>query len=481
MNVNYAGRSNKPKTQVSKKKDMDFDVIVLGSGPAGYVAAIKAAQLGLKTACIEKDPTFGGTCLNVGCIPSKALLKSSRLYHEITHDAQNHGIEIGDIGLSFSTMMERKQKVIQKFTKGIDFLFKKNKVTGIQGLGKFVDPHTITTGEKTYTAKNIIIATGSYPASLPFLKIDEKHIISSTGALALSKVPKKLIVVGAGVIGLELGSVYRRLGSQVTCVEYFDRPLPEFDRDISKAFEKILKKQGFTFHFGAKVTTGTKNSVTFTDSKDLQQTIEGDAILVSIGRRPYTENLGLENINVSLDQRGFLPIDDQFRLPGHSHIFAIGDVACPPMLAHKGSKEGEIVAEFIAGQKPHPMNYHSVPNVVYTHPEIACVGITEQKAKDLNLSIKVGKFPFAANSRQGTVSNDPDGFVKVIVDRTTDRLLGMHIIGPAASDLIMEGVITIENSQTYHALLHSNHAHPTFSEAVHEAILALTPQGPLHI
>lgn len=458
---------------------MDFDVVVIGSGPAGYVAAIKAAQLGLKVACVEKGSTFGGTCLNVGCIPSKALLKSSELYHEMVHEAKIHGIEVGSLKFSLEQMMARKEGIIQKFTKGIDFLFKKNKVQGLKGAARFVDPHTISVGDKNITAKNFIIATGSSPAGLPFLSVDEEHIITSTGALSLKKVPKTLIVIGAGVIGLELGSVYNRLGSQVTVVEYFDRVLPEFDSTISKTAEKVFKKQGFTFHLGAKVTAGKQGQITFQDATGQEHVLEGETILVAIGRKPYTEGLGLDQIGITLDQRGFIPIDSAFRT-SHSHIYAIGDVAGGPMLAHKGSKEGELVAELIKGEAG-TLNYLAVPNVVYTHPEIASVGLTEQKAKELGLPIKVAQFPFAANSRQATVSNDPDGLVKVILNTQTRRLIGLHIIGPAAGETIMEGVIAIENHLPIEALLHSLHAHPTFSEALHEAFLALTPEGPLHI
>lgn len=453
---------------------MDFDVIVIGSGPAGYVAAIKASQLGLKTACVEKDGTLGGTCLNVGCIPSKALLKSSELYHEIAHDAKVHGIQYDQLTFNLDEMMMRKQGIIQKFTKGIDYLFKKNKVHSLKGAARFVDPHTLSIDGKTVTASHIIIATGSTPATLPFLPVDEEHIITSTGALSLKKLPKSMIVIGAGVIGLELGSVYRRLGTEVSVVEYFDRVLPEFDSSISKTAEKVFKKQGFQFHLGAKVTGGGKNRIEIGD-----QVLEAEVILVAIGRKPYTEGLGLDAIGITLDPRGFIPIDSAFRTR-HPHIFAIGDVAGGPMLAHKGSKEGELVAELIKGHIG-TMNYLAIPNVVYTHPEIASVGLTEQKAKELNLPFKVSQFPFAANSRQGTTSNDPDGFVKVLLNTETNRLIGLHILGPSASDLIMEGVIAIENNLPLTALLHSTHAHPTFSEALHESFLALTPEGPLHI
>jgi dihydrolipoamide dehydrogenase len=458
---------------------MDFDVIVIGSGPAGYVAAIKAAQLGLKVACIEKDKTFGGTCLNVGCIPSKALLKSSELYHEMAHEAILHGIEAESVKFSLEQMMARKDGVILKFTKGIDFLFKKNKVEGLKGAARFVDPHTISLEGKKITAKNFIIATGSEPAKLPFLPIDEEHIITSTGALSLKKVPKKLLVIGAGVIGLEIGSIYNRLGSDVTVLEYFDRVLPEFDTTISKAAEKIFKKQGLKFHLGVKVTSGKKGQITFQDASGKEENLDAETILVAIGRKPYTEGLGLQQIGITLDQRGFIPIDSAFRT-FHSHIYAIGDVIGGPMLAHKGSKEGELVAELIKGHAS-ALNYLSLPNVVYTHPEVASVGITEQKASELNLPIQVAQFPFAANSRQGTVSNDQGGLVKVIINTQNRRLLGLHIIGPGAGDMIMEGVIAIENYLPIEALLHSVHPHPTFSEALQEAFLGLTPTGSIHI
>ncbi|MBM3201349.1 MAG: dihydrolipoyl dehydrogenase [Chlamydiae bacterium] len=453
---------------------MDFDVIVIGSGPAGYVAAIKASQLGMRVACVEKDPTLGGTCLNVGCIPSKALLKSSHLYHEMSVQAELHGIEVGSLSYSLEKMMQRKNSVINKFTKGIDYLFKKNKITTLSGRATFVDPHTIMVGEKKVSAKNFIIATGSVPASLPFLPIDEEHIVTSTGALRLKSVPKRLVVIGAGVIGLELGSVYGRLGSEVTVVEYFDRILPEFDETVSKVAEKVFKRQGFTFRLGARVTKAEKGKV-YLD----QEVIEADTILVAIGRKPYSEGLGLEKIGVTLDARGYISIDSAFRTT-HPHIYAIGDVACPPMLAHKGSKEAEVVAELIAGHI-NTVNYLAVPNVVYTDPEIASVGLTEQKAKELAIPYKTSQFPFAANSRQGTVSHDPDGFVKVLMNTDTQKIIGMHIIGPSASDLIMEGVIAIENNLPMSAILHANHAHPTFSEAVHEAILGLTKEGFIHI
>ncbi len=417
---------------------MEYDVVVIGSGPGGYVAAIRAAQLGLKVACIDRRKELGGTCLNVGCIPSKTLL------HATMH------------GISFDKMMRKKEEVVKGFNIGIEGLFKKNKVTPIIGAAKILSPNKISVdGVKEITTKNIILATGSEPTPLASLPFDEKRIVSSTGALALTTIPKKLLVIGAGVIGVELGSVYKRLGSEVVFVELSDRILSTFDEGLSKAALEAFTKQGMKF---------------FLSSKDLAPHMDADVILVSIGRKPYTANLGLENVGITPTPKGFIPIDGQFRT-SVPNIYAIGDIVDGPMLAHKGSEEGVAAAEIIAGHNP-VVNYMIIPNVVYTHPEIASVGLTEKGAKDLGLTINIGNFPFKANSRARCVDDD-EGFVKVLADTTTDKILGVHIIGPQASELISSASIAMATKMTAEQLGNMCIAHPTLTEALKEAALAV--------
>lgn len=453
-----------------------YDVIVIGSGPGGYVAAIRATQLGLKTACVEKYPVLGGTCLNVGCIPSKCLLQSSELYTQIKHEGKTHGVE-ADPKVNFPQMMKRKGEVVNGFNGGIQALFKKNKVTQITGLATFKDPHTITVDGKEITGKNFILATGSKPTPLPFLPFDEEKVLSSTGALALKEVPKKMIVVGAGIIGVELGSVYSRLGAEVHFVEFLDSICPTLDPAISKALQQVLTKQGLTFQLSSKVASAEVSSSGVSISIEGGDTLSADKVLVSIGRRPYTEGLGLETLQITPDQRGFVPIDANFRT-SHSHIYAIGDIVNGPMLAHKASEEGVAVAELIAGKQPH-IEYIAIPSVVYTHPEVGAVGLTEPEAKERGLSIKTAQFPFKANSRARCSGND-FGFVKLIACKKTDRLLGAHIISAHAGELIAEATLALETRACTQDLASTCQAHPTLSEALKEAALALTSK-PIHL
>lgn len=447
---------------------MDYDVVIIGSGPGGYVAAIRAAQLKLKTAVVEMNKVLGGTCLNVGCIPSKSLLHSTELLWTIAHDAANLGLD-AQAKANFGHMMARKSKVVTSFNQGIDLLFQKNKIKRYTGVGSLVDPHTISIDKKeTITAQNIILATGSEPISLPFLPFDEKRVVSSTGALSLPEVPQKLLVIGAGVIGVELGSVYSRLGSSVTFIEFLDRICPTFDLDVSKAFQQILEKQGMTFHLSSKVT-----GAELSDKVRLKvetQTFDGDVVLVSIGRRPYTTSLNLEAVGIQPNPKGFIPIDTRFRT-SVPHIYAIGDLVDGPMLAHKASEEGVAVAELIAGHQP-LINYLTIPSVVYTHPELASVGLTEADAKALNLEIKTGSFPFKVNSR-AKCTGEEEGFVKILAHAKTDHILGMQILGAHASELIAAGAVAIENKMKALDLANMPFAHPTLSEAIKEAALAL--------
>jgi len=452
----------------------NFDVVVIGSGPGGYVAAIRAAQLGLKTACIEKGP-LGGTCLNVGCIPSKALLHSSELFYKLTHHLPDHGVHVENPTYDFPAMMERKNKVVSDFNQGVGALFAKNKITQIQGIGHLKSPTEIEVrgeGNQVIETKNIILATGSEPIDLPFLPIDEKRIITSTGALALETVPKKLLVIGAGVIGVELGSVYNRLGSEVTFIEFLPKICPTMDEAISKSFQKILEGQNLTFHLSTKVTAadiGSDKITLTTQHEGTQSTLEGDVVLCSIGRRPYTRDLGLENVSIAPNEKGFIPINGHFQTTV-PNIYAIGDIVDGPMLAHKASEEGVAVAEIIAGESP-TIEYMAIPNVVYTDPEVAAVGLTEKEAKDASLQVKVGIFPFKTNSR-AKCTGEEEGMVKIVSDAATDRLLGIHILGAHASEIIAEAVLAIQKKVTTEELANTPHAHPTLSEAVKEAALA---------
>lgn len=451
-----------------------YDVIIIGSGPAGYVAAIRCGQLGLKTACVEKGE-LGGTCLNIGCIPSKALLHSSELYYQLEHHFPEHGVQAGHLSFDFDKMMERKREVVKGFTQGVGALLQKNKVAHLKGTGVLKSPNTVSVDGAEFQATSIILATGSEPIRLPFLPIDEKRIVTSTGALALESVPRKMIVIGAGAIGVELGSVYSRLGSQVTFVEFLPRICPTMDEAISKTLQQILEKQGMKFHLSSKVVAADGTSLTI-EKEGQKSQLEADVILCSIGRRPYTTGLGLENVGISLTERGFVPINGRFqtRVP---NIYAIGDIIEGPMLAHKAFEEGVAVAELIAGKSPE-IDYMVIPNVVYTDPEVAAVGLTEAEAKGFGLNVKTGSFPFRINSR-AKCTGEIEGMVKIVADGNTDRILGMHILGAHASEIIAEGVVAIENKMTALDLGNTVHAHPTLSEAVKEAALAVHGR-PIH-
>ena len=465
---------------------MSYDLVVIGSGPGGYVCAIRAAQLGLKTAIVEKNPTFGGTCLNIGCIPSKALLHASEMFDEAGHGFEALGIKIGAPKLDLPVMMKHKQDTVDANVQGVAFLLKKNKVDSFIGTGSIAAPGKVLVTKadgstETIETKNIVIATGSDSAPLPGVAIDEKTIVTSTGALELNKVPAKLLVIGAGVIGLELGSVWSRLGAEVTVVEYLDRILPGMDNEVAKQFQRILSKQGFTFHLSSKVTkveTGKSGSkVTVEPSAGGEaKTLDADIVLVAIGRRPYTEGLGLEALGVSLE-RGRIVIDDHFK-SSVSGIYAIGDVVRGPMLAHKAEDEGVAVAEIIAGHAGH-VNYGVIPGVVYTQPEIATIGQTEEELKAGNIAYTVGKFPFTANGRARAMRST-DGFVKILADAATDRVLGCHIIGKGAGDLIHEVAVLMEFGGSSEDLARTCHAHPTMSEAVKEAALGVEKRS-IHI
>jgi len=452
-----------------------YDLVIIGGGVGGYVAAIRAAQLGLKTACIEKEKTFGGTCLNVGCIPSKALLQSSEFYSFIEKKAKEHGIFVSDLKIEFEKMMGRKDQVVEGLVKGISHLLKRNNIATFYGTATFISPHVVQVGKQEIEAKKFILATGSEPCSLPFLTIDESLVLSSTGALSLKKVPKKMIVIGAGVIGVELASVYNRLGSEVTVIEMLDRVCPAMDGTIGKTLLQVLKKQGLTFHLEAKVTEAKvkKDSVTLAVStQNGNHEWSADVVLVAIGRRPYSKGLGLDTIGISLTPQGFVPVDQNF-CTSQPHIFAIGDLIEGPMLAHRASEEGMAVVEMIAGT-PACINYMAIPNVIYTHPEVAAVGLTEEETKNLGLSIQVGICSFKGNPR-ARCSGDTEGMVKVIGESSTGKLLGIHIIGPHASEMIGEGVMAIEKQMTLKELGNASHAHPTLCEAIKEA--ALQAQG----
>jgi len=455
-----------------------FDLIVIGAGPGGYVAAIRAAQLGLKTACVEKRDALGGTCLNVGCIPSKVLLNSSELYAEASAGLDTFGVKLGKVDLDLKAMLADKDKVVGDLTKGIEFLFKKNKVTWLKGKAEITKPGTVKVtgdGAGTYEARNILIATGSDVAKLPGVTIDEKRIVSSTGALALGKVPKHLVVIGGGVIGLELGSVWRRLGAEVTVIEFLDTILPAMDGEVVKHMKRVLQKQGFNFRLGTKVVSakstdkGVNLRVAPAKGGDDEE-ISCDVALVAIGRVPYTFGLGLKAAGVEMDERGRIKTDAHFRssVPG---IYAIGDVIAGPMLAHKAEDEGVVCAEIIAGQSGH-VNYDAIPGVVYTHPEAASVGKTEEELKKAGIEYRTGKFPMMANSRARSVGAT-DGFVKILADAKTDRVLGVHIVSADAGTLIAEAVLAMEFGASAEDIARTCHAHPTLNEAVKEAALAV--------
>ncbi|WP_319496990.1 dihydrolipoyl dehydrogenase [uncultured Cohaesibacter sp.] len=466
---------------------MSYDMVVIGTGPGGYVCAIRAAQLGMKVAVVEKRSTHGGTCLNVGCIPSKALLHASELFEEAGHDFENMGIKVGKPSLDLKAMMGHKQEVIDGNVGGIDFLFKKNKIDVFHGAGKIVAAGKVEvtpeTGDvQTVEAKAIVIATGSDVAPLPGVEIDEKHVVSSTGALELDKVPGKLVVVGAGVIGLELGSVWRRLGSEVTVVEFLDRILPGMDGEVVKNAQRIFKKQGFDFKLGTKVTGVEKHKkgvkVTLEPAKGGEASeLEADIVLVAIGRRPYTEGLGLAEVGVALDERGRVATDGHFKTSVDG-IYAIGDVIAGPMLAHKAEDDGVALAEILAGQAGH-VDYNLVPGVVYTMPEIAVIGKTEEQLKEAGIDYNVGKFPFTANGR-AKAQRHTEGFVKILADKTTDKVLGVHMIGAGVGEMIHETSVLMAFSGSAEDLARTIHAHPTLSEAVKEAALAVDKR-PIHM
>ncbi len=467
---------------------MEFDVIVIGSGPGGYVSAIRNAQLGAKVALIEKYNTLGGTCLNVGCIPSKALLDSSEHFYNASHHFEEHGIKIGKPKVDLGTMISRKNEVVQKMNAGVDFLMKKNKITVFNGFGSFVDKKTIKISksdgsEEQIKGKNIVIATGSKPMILPFMNYDKERIITSTEALNLKEIPKHLLVIGAGVIGAELGSVYARLGSKVTFIEYAGGMIPTMDGSLGKELQKVLKKQfDASFEFNTKVTniknTGKEVQVTAENKAGETVTFSGDYCLVSIGRRAYTDNLNLEAAGLKADERGRIPVDEHTLQTSVSGIYAIGDVIRGAMLAHKAEEEGVLVAEVIAGQKPH-IHYNLIPGVVYTWPEVASVGATEEELKASGKPYKAGKFIFKALGR-ATASGDTDGLVKVLADKETDEILGMHIIGARAADMIAEGVTAMEFRASAEDLGRISHAHPTYMEAVKEAALDATDKRSIH-
>jgi dihydrolipoamide dehydrogenase len=456
----------------------NYDVIVIGSGPGGYVCAIRCAQLGLKTACVEGRETLGGTCLNIGCIPSKALLHATEQVHESQVNFAKMGIEIGEPTVDWNKMLAYKDDVVQQNTKGIEFLFKKNKVDWIKGWAAIPEAGKVKVGDETHEAKSIVIASGSEPAALKGIDIDEKRVVTSTGALELEGIPKSLCVIGAGVIGLELGSVYARLGTEVTVLEYLDTITPGMDPEVQKQFQKILAKQGVSFVLGAAVKSvdSEGNGCKVVYDKDGEQTLEVDTVLVSTGRKPYTEGLGLDVLGIEMTDRGQVKVGDRWQT-NVDGIYAIGDCIEGPMLAHKAEDEGMAVAEVLAGQHGH-VNYGVIPAVIYTHPEVAAVGLTEAELKEAGRSYKVGKFSFMGNGR-AKANFAAEGFVKLLADKETDRILGAHVIGPMAGDLIHEVCVAMEFGAAAEDLARTCHAHPTYSEAVREAALACG-DGPIH-
>ncbi|KAI8005420.1 hypothetical protein LOK49_LG08G03396 [Camellia lanceoleosa] len=463
------------------------DVVVVGGGPGGYVAAIKAAQLGLKTTCIEKRGALGGTCLNVGCIPSKALLHSSHMYHEALHSFANHGVKFPSVEVDLPAMMGQKDKAVANLTRGIEGLFKKNKVNYVKGYGKFISPSEVSVdgpegGNTVVKGKSIIIATGSDVKSLPGITIDEKRIVSSTGALALTEIPKKLVVIGAGYIGLEMGSVWCRLGSEVTVVEFAPEIVPTMDGEVRKQFQRALEKQKMKFMLKTKVvsvdTSGDVVKLTLEPAAGGEQsTLEADVVLVSAGRIPFTAGLGLDKIGVETDKVGRITVNERFatNVPG---VFAIGDVIPGPMLAHKAEEDGVACVEFIAGREGH-VDYDMIPGVVYTHPEVASVGKTEEQVKTLGVDYRVGKFPFMASSRAKAI-DDAEGIVKIVAEKETDKILGVHIMAPNAGELIHEAVLALQYGASSEDIARTCHAHPTMSEALKEAAMA-TYDKPIHI
>jgi len=467
---------------------MKYDVTIIGSGPGGYVAAIRCAQLGMKTALIEKYNSLGGTCLNVGCIPSKALLDSSEHYHNAKEKFAQHGIDLKDLKVNMPQMIQRKREVVDQTVQGLEFLMKKNKIDVFTGHGAFVDAHNIQVTqsdgiEETVQTEKVIIATGSKPIVPAMFNYDKKRVITSTEALELQAVPKRMVIVGGGVIGLEIGSVYARLGTEVEVVEFLDRIIPGMDRDCSRELQRALKKLGMVFHLAhkvTKVTAGKKGVKVEVESKkgDKQFTLDADYCLVSIGRRPYTEKLGLDKVGVKVDENGRVVVNEQMQtnVPG---IYAIGDVVRGPMLAHKAEEEGVFVAEHMAGQQPH-INYNLIPGVVYTWPEVAAVGQTEEQLKEAGIPYKTGKFPFRALGR-ARASTDLDGMVKILAHQETDEILGVHIVGARAADIIAEAVTVMEYRGSAEDLARMSHAHPTFTEAVKEAALAATDNRALHM
>jgi dihydrolipoamide dehydrogenase len=459
-----------------------FDLIVIGSGPGGYVCAIRAAQLGLKVACVEKRETLGGTCLNIGCIPSKALLQSSENFAEAMHKLADHGVMVEGVKLDLAKMQARKGEVVAANVKGVEFLFRKNKVTWLKGAGRIVSPGQVEVAGEIHAAKNIVIATGSESTPLRGVEVDEKRIVTSTGALELDSVPGHLVVIGGGVIGLELGSVWQRLGAQVTVIEYLDRLIPGMDAEIAKQTERVLGKQGLKFKLKSKVTGAVqdKDGVTLTvepAAGGAAEDVKADVVLLSIGRRSFTEGLGLAEVGVAVDDRGRVLTNQHFatNIPG---IYAIGDCIAGAMLAHKAEDEGVAVAEILAGQASH-VNYNAIPAVIYTWPEVASVGATEEELKDQGVAYKAGKFPFTANGRARAM-NSMDGFVKILADATSDKVLGAHIIGPDAGTLIAEIALAIEFGASAEDIARTSHAHPTLSEAVKEAALGVAGRA-LHI